>query len=191
MDQAKRTAVDFLVPIGLEEHLRRSPDGTGAYQFWRTLAPEEKFLLKSLELEAGGVSKVGSFQDLGRAYGISDYEALLGTLRANEARSKIPTEFPARADLTRWEDVPVSERSHFDHSVSRHLYHAMKMLAEGATADRAVKHLVDTTNFWSDRQSKHLVLLSYMHQITAANTSWDTIRPHLETLRLAVENHRA
>ena len=38
MIQAKRTAVDFLVPLGLEEHLRRSPDGASAYQFWRILA---------------------------------------------------------------------------------------------------------------------------------------------------------
>src|SRR2546421_2274651 len=92
MNQAKRTAVDFLVPLGLEEHLRHSPDGASAYQFWRALAPEEKFLLKALELEAAGVEKIGAFQDLGRAYGIADYEALLGPAKANEARTKLPAE---------------------------------------------------------------------------------------------------
>jgi len=190
MNQAKRTAVDFLVPLGLEEHLRRSPDGTSAYQFWRSLAPEEKFLLKSLELEAGGVSKIGAFQDLGRAYGIADYEDLLGPVVANEARSKLPNEFP-RADLARWDDVPANERNQFSHSVTRHLYHALKMLAEGADADRAVKHLVDSTNFWSERQGKHLVILAYLYQTTGTNEAWDLLRPQLQTLRLAVENHRA
>jgi putative DNA methylase len=190
MNQAKRTAVDFLVPLGLEEHLRRSPDGTSAYQFWRSLAPEEKFLLKSLELEAGGVSKIGAFQDLGRAYGIADYEDLLGPVVANEARSKLPHEFP-RADLTRWDEVPANERTRFPHSVTRQLYHALKMLAEGADADRAVKHLVDCTNFWSDRQSRLLVILAYLYQTTGTNKAWDDLRPRLQTLRLAVENHRA
>jgi len=192
MNQAKRTAVDFLVPIGLEENLRRSPDGTSAYQFWRNLAAEEKFLLKSLELEAGGVCKIGAFQDLGRAYSLSkdDYEELLGPVKANEARSKLPGEFP-RPDLSRWDDVPPNERNQFPHSVTRHLYHSLKLLSEGADADRAVKHLVDCTNFWAERQSRHLVLLGYLYQTTEPIEAWSDLRSTLQTLRLAVENHRA
>lgn len=190
MNQAKRTAVDFLVPLGLEEHLKRSPDGTSAYQFWRALAPEEKFLLKALELEAGGVEKIGAFQDLGRAYGIADYEALLGPVKANEARTKLPAEFP-RPDLTRWDDLPATERDQFDHCITRHIYHALQLLGDGAESDRAVKHLVDSTNFWQDRQGKHLVILGYLYQITEPIAAWADIRPHLQTLRLAVENHRA
>ena len=190
MNQAKRTAVDFLVPLGLEEHLKRSPDGTSAYQFWRSLAPEEKFLLKALELEAGGVEKIGAFQDLGRAYGIADYEALLGPVKANEARTKLPAEF-SRPDATRWDDLPANERDHFDHSVTRHLYHALQLLGGGAGAERAVKHLVDCTNFWQDREGRHLVLLGYLYQTTEPIAAWRTIRPHIQTLRLAVENYRA
>jgi putative DNA methylase len=190
MNQAKRTAVDFLVPLGLEEHLKRSPDGTSAYQFWRALAPEEKFLLKALELEAGGEARIKSFQDLARAYGIADYTALLGAIKANEARSKIPAEF-SRPDLTRWDDLPANERDQFDHCITRHLYHALQLLGDGAESDRAVKHLVDSTNFWQDRQGKHLVILGYLYQITEPTAAWADIRPHLQTLRLAVENHRA
>lgn len=190
MTQAKRTAVDFLVPYGLEENLKRSPDGTNAYQFWRSLSPEEKFLLKSLELEAGGVDKIGAFQDLGRAYGITDYEELMGPIVANEARSKLPDEFP-RADPTRWDDVPVNSRSKFDHSVTRHMYHSLKLLMDGADIERAVKHLVDSTNFWNDRQGRHLVLLGYIYQTTESIDAWTDIRPLVQTLRLAVENRKA
>jgi len=190
MNQAKRTAVDFLVPLGLEEHLKRSPDGTSAYQFWRALAPEEKFLLKALELEAGGVEKIGAFQDLGRAYGIADYEALLGPVKANQARTKLPAEFP-RPDVTRWDDIPANEREQFSHSITRHVFHALQLLGDGAESDRAVKHLVDSTNFWQDRQGKHLVILGYLYQITEPIDAWADIRPLIQTLRLAVENHRA
>jgi adenine-specific DNA methylase len=190
MNQAKRTAVDFLVPLGLEEHLKRSPDGTSAYQFWRSLAPEEKFLLKALELEAGGVEKIGAFQDLGRAYGIADYESLLGPVKANEARTKLPAEFP-RPDLTRWDDLPANERDQFAHCVTRHIYHALQLLGDSAEAERAVKHLVDSTNFWQDRQGKHLVILGYLYQITEPIAAWADNRSLIQTLRLAVENHRA
>jgi len=189
MNQAKRTAVDFLVPLGLEEQLRRTPDGGSAYQFWRSLAPEEKFLLKSLELEAGGATKVGTFQDLGRAYGLADYSELLGRAEANDARTKLPADFP-RPDATRWEEVPAGQRGEFPHSVTRQLYHALKLLGDGADAERAVKHLVETTNFWAERQTRHLVLLGYIHQATEPNEAWTEVRPLIQTLRLAVENHR-
>ena len=189
MNQAKRTATDFLVPLGLEEQLRRTPDGGSAYQFWRSLSPEEKFLLKSLELEAGGAAKVGTFQDLGKAYGLSESSELLGRVEANAARSKLPAEFP-RPDATRWEDVPAGQRGEFPHSVTRQLYHALKLLGDGADAERAVKHLVETTNFWAERQTRHLVLLGYIHQATEPNEAWAEVRPLVQTLRLAVENHR-
>jgi putative DNA methylase len=190
MNQAKRTAVDFLVPVGLEEHLRHSPDGNSAYQFWRTLCPEEKFLLKSLELEANGAEKIGTFQDLGRAYGIVDYEALLGPVVANNTRSKLPTELP-RPDLTSWVDVSAGARDLFSHCVTRHLYHALQLLAGGAESERAVKHLVDCTDFWEERRNKHQVILGYVYQTTESIEAWNEIRPLVQMLRLAVENHRA
>jgi len=190
MNQAKRTAVDFLVPVGLEENLRRSPDGATAYQFWRVLCPEEKFLLKGLELEARGEERIGVFQDLGRAYGIGDYEELLGPVEANNARTKLPTELP-RPDMTRWDEVPANERDDFAHCVTHHLYFSLQLLTNGADGERAVKHLVDSTNFWEDRHGKHLVLLGYLYQTTEGISSWNDIRPSIQTLRLAVENHRS
>jgi hypothetical protein len=65
------------------------------------------------------------------------------------------------------------------------------LLSDGAESDRAVKHLVDSTNFWQDRQRKHLVILGYLYQITESIAAWADIRPPIQTLRLAVENHRA
>lgn len=190
MTLAKREAVEFLVPQGLEEHLRRTSDATTAHTFWRHLVPEEKFLLKGLELEKGGEDRIGTFQDLGRAYGIADYDDLLGPVVANNARTQLPTEF-GRPDMTRWEDVSASDRDSFSHSVTRHLYYAISLLAGGADSERAVKHLVDCTNFWEDRYGKHLVLLGYLYQTTEPIEAWSELRPIVQTLRLAVENHRA
>jgi hypothetical protein len=122
--------------------------------------------------------------------GIARYDALLGAIQANEARSKLPAQFP-RLDFTRWDDLPANERDQFDHCATRHLYHALQLLGDGAESDRAVKHLVDSTNFWQNRQGKHLVILGYLYQITESIAAWADIRSPIQTLRLAVENHRA
>lgn len=190
MTLAKRAAVEFLVPQGLEEHLTRTADAINAHTFWRGLCGEEKFLLKGLEMEKGGENRIGTFQDLGRAYGIGDYEDLLGPVAANNARTQLPTEF-SRPDMTAWDDVPPADRDSFAHCVTRHLYYAISLLAGGADSERAVKHLVDCTNFWEDRHSQHLVLLGYLYQTTQSIEAWNELRPHVQTLRLAVENHRA
>ena len=93
--------------------------------------------------------------------------------------------------MTAWDDVPPADRDSFAHCVTRHLYHAISLLAGGADSERAVKHLVDCTNFWEDRHSQHLVLLGYLYQTTQSIEAWNELRPHVQTLRLAVENHRA
>jgi hypothetical protein len=190
MNQAKRTAVDFLVPVALEEHLRRSRTGLDPYQFWRAFCPEAKFLLKALELEACGENRIQCFLDLSHAYGIADYGKLMGPVKANDSRTKLPDEFP-RADMTRWDELPPNERTQFAHSITRHLYFALKLLKEGATGERAVKHLVDSTPFWQERESRHLVILGYLHQVTAGIPAWAPYTDLIQTLRLSVEHHRA
>ena len=81
MENAKRTATDFLLPPAMDRAIKKVGGGD-PYQFWRQFSPEEKFLLKGLEGEAQGMFKLGAFQDLGRAYGLVDYESLLGPTRA-------------------------------------------------------------------------------------------------------------
>ena len=44
-----------------------------------------------------------------------------------------------------------------------------------------MKHLVDSTNFWADRQGKHLVLLGYLYQTTEPIAAWNDIRPLIQT----------
>ena len=56
--------------------------------------------------------------------------------------------------------MPASERTLWGYSPTRHIYHALKLLAEGADMDRAVKHLVDSTDFWNLRTSRLAVILS-------------------------------
>lgn len=188
MENAKRTATDFLVPPAMDRAIRKAGAGD-PYAFWRQFCPEEKFLLKGLEGEAQDVFKIGAFQDLGRAYGLAAYEDLMGPTKANDSRTKLPKELP-RPDATRFEDVPASERGLWVNSPTRHIYHALKLLAGGAEVDRAVKHLIDTTDFWNTRSTRLAPIIAYLQEITAGLEPWAPYQDHLAALAIGVENAR-
>lgn len=189
MENAKRTATDFLVPPVMERAIKKHAAGD-SYQFWREFSAEEKFLLKGLELEQQGMFKISAFQDLGRAYGLADYESLMGPVRTNDSRTILPQELP-RPDATRFFDIDPAERALWKYSPTRHLYHSLKLLAEGADMDRAVKHLVDSTDFWNIRTGRLAVILAYLLEVTAFNDHWKEYQGHLASLAIGVENWRA
>jgi len=186
MENAKRTATDFLVPPAMHRAIKKT-GAADAYAFWREFSQEEKFLLKGLEQEAMGVFKIGAFMDLGRAYGLSDYESLLGPTKANDTRTRLPEELP-RPDAIRFDAVPAADRNLWRHSPLRHIYHGLSLLRTGATMDRAIKHLADTTDFWNIRSTRLIPILSYLREITARLSHWQIYQDHLEALQLAVEH---
>jgi putative DNA methylase len=188
MENAKRTATDFLLPPAMDRAIKKVSGGD-AYQFWRQFCAEEKFLLKGLEGEAQGVFKLGAFQDLGRAYGLVDYESLLGPTRANDTRTSLPEEMP-RPEALRFDEVPSSDRGVWRYSPTRHIYHALKLLADGADAERAVKHLVDSTDFWNLRTTRLSAILDYLQETTAHLPHWAPYQDALTQLAIGVEHHR-
>ena len=188
MENAKRTATDFLLPPAMDRAIKKVGGGD-AYQFWRQFCAEEKFLLKGLEGEAQGVFKLGAFQDLGRAYGLVDYESLLGPTRANDTRTSLPEELP-RPEALRFDEVPSSDRGVWRYSPTRHIYHALKLLADGADAERAVKHLVDSTDFWNLRTTRLAAILGYLQETTAHLPHWAPYQEALTQLAIGVEHHR-
>ncbi len=189
MENAKRTATDFLVPPAMDRAIRRASAGD-QYAFWRQFSPEEKFLLKGLEGESQGVFKIGAFQDLGRAYGLTNYDDLLGPTRANDSRTKLPREMP-RPEGVRFDAIPASDRGLWAYSPTRHIYHALKLLEAGAESDRAVKHLVDTTDFWNTRATRLAPIIAYLKETTATLKDWESYHDHIATLAIGVENARA
>jgi putative DNA methylase len=189
MENAKRTATDFLVPPAMDRAIKKN-GAMDTYQFWREFSAEEKFILKGLETEQQGMFRIGAFQDLGRAYGLTSYEDLLGPVRANDTRTKLPEEMP-RPDSIRFDEVPPTERGQWRYSPLRHIYQALKLLQEGADMDRAVKHLVDCTDFWNLRTSRLAVILAYLRETTAGIGQWSAYHTHLATLSIGVENWKA
>ena len=108
---AKDIAYGCIIPQGFDR------------QSWRSLTQAEKFYLKGLESEKRGDTKIATYQEFARGFGIAGYGQLMASEKANAARLKTPVECGERT----FGDVP-----DFSHSLLRTLFAA---IAAGVRAD--------------------------------------------------------
>ena len=57
--------------------------------------------------------------------------------------------------------------------------------------DRAVKHLVDSTDFWNIRSGQLAVILSYLLEIIDGLEHWHFYRHHIDAPSIGVAKWRA
>lgn len=137
IEDAVRTASNFLVPAGLPQHL------------WRRLGPEEKLYLKGLEVEGHGEFRAGVYQEFARGFGVRDYRFLLRTGKANEARLKTASEF-SRRDLG---------ESPFGRSLVRLALYAVWVAAEtGDVAGSLTWLRTELDDYWSRKEALGAIL---------------------------------
>ena len=164
IEDAVRTASNFLVPPGLPDHL------------WRGLSPEEKLYLKGLEVEGHGEFRAGVYQEFARGFGVRDYRFLLRTGKANETRLKTASEF-RRRDLG---ETP------FGRSVVRHALYAVWRAAEdGEVAGSLTWLRTELDDYWSRKESLAVVL---RHLATVAIDHWREDASAARLVAGAVEN---
>jgi len=82
--KAVRVAYDYLIPEGFDTN------------HWKDLKSEERFYIRGLELEINGNYKIGSYQELARGFGVSNYTDMFENFKANFARLKTPSEYRMR-----------------------------------------------------------------------------------------------
>ena len=87
VQQAAETASSLLVPEGL------------AKETWARLTGIERFVLRMLDMETTGATKLDNYQNFAKAFHVEDYTRVMGDMRPNQARLKRVTEFVSR-DLT-------------------------------------------------------------------------------------------
>ena len=137
IEDAVKTASNFLVPKGLPDHL------------WRRLGPEEKLYLKGIEVESRGEFRNGVYQEFARGFGVRDYRVLLQTAKANETRLKTAAEF-GRRELG---------GSAFGNSLVRHALYAVWRAAEsGDVADSLTWLRAELSDYWPQREALASVL---------------------------------
>lgn len=84
IENAVRIACDHLVPQGLHSFV------------WKTLAPDERFYLKGLDIESHGEYRSGAYHELARGFGVREYKPLLATGKANQTRLKTASAFGSK-----------------------------------------------------------------------------------------------
>ena len=132
IEDAVRTASNFLVPTGLPQYL------------WRRLGPEEKLYLKGLEVESHGDYRSGVYQEFARGFGVRDYRFMLRTGKANETRLKTASEFQ-RSDLS---------GSPFSASLVRHaLYAIWRATATGEVTESLNWLRTELPGYWPQREA--------------------------------------
>ena len=160
IEDAVRTASNFLVPAGLPRHV------------WLRLAPVEKLYLKGLEVESHGDYRAGVYQELARGFGVADYRRLLHTGRANQTRLMTASELQ-RADLA-------------DAGLLRHaLYAVWRTAATRDVTDSLTWLHTELTDYWPQREALGAVL-RYLAAVDIEQ--WPTDAAAARLVAGAVEN---
>jgi putative DNA methylase len=81
--------IDYAVTVA-NEHL--VPEGLSS-SVWERCTGPERFYLKMLDIESAGIKKLDNYQNFAKAFRVTDYANLMGSMKANDARLKIATEF--------------------------------------------------------------------------------------------------
>jgi len=77
----RRVAANFLRPQSIEE------------RDWDDFNDYEKFYLKGLDIECQGDNRIGTYQDLAKGLGVSNYSKMFAIIKANNVRMKTPEDF--------------------------------------------------------------------------------------------------
>jgi putative DNA methylase len=84
VQQAAETASSLLVPEGLADDT------------WGRLSGMERFMMRMLDMETTGSSKLDNYQNFAKAFHVDDYTRVMGDMRPNHARLKRLSEFASR-----------------------------------------------------------------------------------------------
>lgn len=171
INSARKEAYDYLVPDGIS-----TAD-------WSKLTAEERFYIKGLSMELNGVHTLAAFQELARGFAVSEYTDLMGSIKSNAVRLKLPTEFKMNH---------VNDPG-FGETLLRHVLAAIYQSAnkdnvqEGCSYLRS--HYADNNQYWALR-NRIVALLEFMSKVRGnANVAhWDNVAEYIYMLKEAVRN---
>lgn len=95
VQQAAETASSLLVPEGLTADA------------WGRLTGIERFVLRMMDMETAGTSKLDNYQNFAKAFRVTDYSRVMADMRPNNARLKRVSEYASR-DLTDATEIGVT-----------------------------------------------------------------------------------
>ena len=142
IERAKRIAYDFIIPMDFDNYL------------WRELSPAERFYIKGLEAEKHGNYQISTYQEYARGFGLSGYDQMMASEKANTARLKTPQEFAMRN---------VGEVADFEESTLRIILAAIYVaIKEEENPEKGLWHIKNNiSDYWAKRE-KVKILLAFL-----------------------------
>jgi putative DNA methylase len=155
--KGKKTLVDDIIALSVQianEFL--VPEGLDA-KVWEKLTNAERFYLKMLELEAEGFKKLDNYQNFAKAFKLANYDPLMHSVKANNARLKSAVEF-ARGEFS---------GSEFGQSPTRAVLFALLSLQRGKEADEVMANLRDNVPAYLKKREEIAAVSQYLaHKLT-------------------------
>jgi putative DNA methylase len=123
-----------------------------AKELWGRLQPAEHFYLKLLEMEARGLKTLDNYPNFAKAFKVANFDALMASERANEARLK------SASELGRGE---MFEGSELHATLLRGALYAVMELAAGVDGSAVLAHLpFHIPNYYDQRQRDGVAALA-------------------------------
>lgn len=169
INQAVKIAYDYLIPSEFDHYI------------WKTLTPEERFFIKGLDLEKKGENKIGSYQELARGFGVTEYKELLFSTKANQARLKTAMEFAMRG---------MGDNNKFGSSLLRNVLAALYQAIRSEDASNGRNWLKnELIDYWGQRKTI-IELLDYITTLAHIENMphWEQEALYAKYLRELINN---
>ena len=132
------TANQCLVPHGIEK------------KYWDKLGGAERFYLKMLDMESRGAKRLDNYQNFAKAFKVRNFQALLASQKANDARLKSAIEFGK---------LEMNESSELFQSVLRAVLYSLMELIKNVDSNEVLAHLtLNIPNYYGDMTQRELVI---------------------------------
>jgi len=132
------TANQCLVPQGMSK------------SYWDKLSGAERFYLKLLDMEARGAKTLDNYQNFAKAFKVRDFQALMASKKANEARLKNAVEL-GRTEM--------GEGSELHESVLRAVLYSVMELVKNLDSAEVLAHLtLNIPDYYGDMTQRELAV---------------------------------
>ncbi|RWI67696.1 MAG: DUF1156 domain-containing protein [Mesorhizobium sp.] len=141
--------IDYAVGVA-NEHM--VPDGLSP-RLWQQMKGSERFFLKMVGVEAGGLTKLDNYQNFARAFRVPDYTAFMASMKPNAARLKRAADFGSRSGF---------EIVDFGSGIIRSLLYGIDALAREVEPDVVLVQLQDIVPEYFRRRPDMIEIAEYL-----------------------------
>lgn len=140
--------IDFAVQVA-NEHM--VPEGM-APKLWGGLSGGERFYLKMMDIETTSLRKLDNYQNFAKAFRVSDYGAMMGSMEPNKASLKAAKEFKKSGF-----EIP-----EFGPSATRAVLYAIYELENEVEGDEVLSHLRDMVQSYHSKRDDLAAIAEYI-----------------------------